>query len=277
MIVSIEGQEATAKSTMALTAPLPIVCFAFDIVQRRAIQGTAWDTYFKDLKIETIKYDRDYKGEPKPNWSGNDITIYELPSPIQLDSNRVTGYIRVWEYFMYLLADAYNDNDISTVVVDTMTIARRVKADAHLEGLNIGKAPGDYRKQLIQIEYGPINGAIENIYSLFAQSTKNLITTHHLMDEYKPQLISGQMQDAPTGNYLLEGWNKTYRAVDVALRNTKVKGQITSTFVKCGDNLSLEGGPCIPADWNGMAQLIMGSLGGRIEIPLRNLTPERTK
>lgn len=271
MIVSIEGNEATAKTTMALTAPLPIVAFCFDIGQRRAIQGTAWDTYFSNLKIETIKYDRNYKGEPKPNWSGNDITIYELPSPIQLDSTRVTGYIKVWEYFMYLLADAYNDPSINTVVIDTMTIARRVKADAHLEGINLGKPAGDQRKQLIQIEYGPINGAIENIYSLFAQSDKNLITTHHLMDEYKPQMIKGEMTEAITGNQILEGWNKTYRAVDVALRNTKDKGTIKSTFIKCGANLALEGSPCVPADWNGMAQLIMGSLSGRIEIPLRTI------
>ena len=269
MILSIEGDEATIKTTMALTSPLPIVCFAFDIGQSRAVNGTGWDTYFKDLKIAIVKYPKDGVVDKVQKWKDYDITIYELPSPIQLDNTRVTGYIKLWDYFITLLAETINDDYVQTVVVDTMTIARRVKADAHLEGLNIGKQPGDMRKQLIQIEYGPINGAIENIYAQFATTGKTLVTTHHLMDEYKPQLISGQMVDAPTGEKLLEGWNKTHRAVDVAIRNTKFKGKVTSTFVKCGYNLGLEGSPVVPNDWNGMVELIIGSLGGRIELPRR--------
>ena len=275
MIVSIEGDEKTAKTTFLLTAPLPIVLFAFDIGQQRAISGAQWDKYFAGKDIYTVKYPKGYAklDDIKPEWGNHDITIIELPSPIQLDTTRgTTGYVKLWQYFIYLLGEAASDDYVTTVGIDTMTIARRIKADAHLEELNDiamreGKPP---RKQLIQIEYGPINGAIENIYSVFATIGKTLITTHHLMDEYKPQMISGVMTEAPSGNKILEGWSKTYRAVDIAIRNELGKGNtITSKIVVCGPNISLQGVPISPPEWNSLVDLIAGGTGDRVQLPRR--------
>ena len=174
----------------------------------------------------------------------------------------------MWQYFIYLLGEAASDEYVNTVGVDTMTIARRIKADAHLEELNLsGDKP---RKQLIQIEYGPVNGAIENIYSVFATIGKTLVTTHHLMDEYKPQMISGVMTEAPSGNKILEGWSKTYRAVDIAIRNEVAKGNtITSKIVVCGPNISLQGVPINPPEWNSLVELIASGTGDRVQLPRR--------
>lgn len=276
MLLSIEGEEKTAKSTLALTAPLPIVLFGFDIGQDRAINGTQFDKYFKGLKIETIRYNRFGANDPtQVNWQGNDITIFELPQPIQLDSRKHEGYIALWDYFISLLGMAASDSNVASVIVDTATIARRTKTDAYLEELNLVAVRDSkpIRKQLLQIEYGHANDAMRNIYSLFATiPNKNLIALHHLTDEYKPQMVNGSMDSAPTGKRVLEGLTGTARYFDVCVRNEKapVSNSITSKIVTCGYNLGLEGMPIVPdPDWNSLVGLIEGSLSNRIVLPKR--------
>lgn len=286
MLLSIEGEEKTAKTTLAYTAPLPIVAFQFDIGQVRAINGYYYDKYFKDLKIETVRFNRfgtNDINKANPPWRDKDITIFELPQPIQLDSNKHEGYIALWDYFISLLGMAASDNAINTIILDTATIARRIKSDAHLEGLNNiaameHKPP---RKQLLQIEYGPINDAMRNIYSLMASIGKNFISIHHLTDEYKPQQVQGgAVESMPTGNRILEGLTGTYRYFDVAIRNEKGReGKLSSKILVCGYALSLEGMQIVPElDWNSLVDLISATLGGRIEIDRRSIqtVPQNT-
>lgn len=274
MLLSLEGSTATAKTTFALTAPLPIVCFSFDIGTNYAIQGLKYKEYFEGLNIHTIKYDRIHKDNNKVEsgvheeiWSKNDITIYELPSPIQLDDTRVTGYIALWNYFISLFGLAASSQVVNTIVLDTATIARSVKANAYLEELNMGNKP---RKQLLQIEYGHPNGAIENIYSVMATIGKTFIATHHMRDQYVPQLVNGQMESVPNGQLELDGWNKTHRFVDVALETIKDKGQFKARYIKCRMNPKLEGMELIgELNWNNLVEQISSSLEGRLVFPKR--------
>ena len=279
MLLSIEGEEATVKSTLALTAPLPIVMFAFDIGEQRAINGKMYDKYFKGLNIEIIRFNRlsgsNQVDAINPPWKNKDITVFELPQPIQLDTKKHEGYIALWDYFIGYLGLAVSDGSISSIIIDTATIARRIKVDAYLEELNVsastsGKPP---RKQLLQIEYGPANDAIRNIYSVAASVGKNFIAVHHLRDEYKPTQTPTGIESMPTGNRVLEGLDGTARFFDVCIRNEKDKktGKLKGTFVKCGYNLDLENSP-IPEEllnWDSIVDMISGSLGGRLNFGKR--------
>ena len=93
MILSIEGDEATGKTTLAYSAPLPIVGFAYDMGIERAIKGGKYEELFKDLDIRVLPYKKGvtYLENDTPPWEGPDITIFELPSPIQLDAMRLVG------------------------------------------------------------------------------------------------------------------------------------------------------------------------------------------
>lgn len=276
MLLSIEGPEKSGKSTFAYTAPLPIVGFQFDLGHDRAINGTQFEKYFEGLKIETHKYDRiKNKGKAiSPElWSGNDITIFELPQPLQFDSSLVSGYITLWEYFISLLGMVASDGNVNTIVLDTATVARGVKTNAYIEELN-QKAKANNtatRKQLLQIEYGHVNSAFENIYTIMKSLNKTFITVHHTRDERKDQMIRGELVSVPTGGIELDGWNKTYRFVDTAIRNSVIKGTgaVSSEIIVCGDNLSLVGGKFKDMDWNMLTDLISGSLGGRKEYAKR--------
>lgn len=268
MLLSIEGPEKTAKTTFAYTAPLPIVGFQFDLGADRAINGTKFDKYFKGLKIESHTYNRFGENNPEPIWDGNDITYYNLPKPLQLDSTDIRGYIALWNYFISLLGTACSDSNIATIVLDTGTLARDTAVNKYLEELN-QKAeqttpPSPKRKQLLQIEYGHPNSVIENIYTLMASLNKNFIVVHHTRPERKNQLLSsGEIANVETGQLELDGWNKTYRFVDTAIRNSLEKGVIQSEIIVCGDNLNLVGTKLPNMDWNMLVDLISGSLEGR--------------
>lgn len=264
MILSIEGPEATTKTTIAYTGPLPIVGFSFDLGTERAIYGTMYDKFFKGLDIKLINY--------MDKWDGKygDITVFEMPQPVQLDQNMLKGFMEQWSFFINHLNDAVVKQGVPTVVVDTMTLARRIKADAYLQELQENN-PSRPRKQLLQIEYGHANDSIKNIYTLMAGMRRNLIAIHHQTDERKDGVDKdGAVVSMMTGNKVLEGLNNTYRYVDVALVTSKGKDGIVGKMQKCGYNLSLEGNPISNPNWDNITGMISMSLGDRIKFDKRN-------
>ena len=282
MILSIEGDEATGKTTLAYSAPLPTVGFAFDMGIERAIKGGKYEELFAGLDINVVPYTpiEDYATmSDKPAWEGQDITIFELPNPIQLDSMRLQGNTKLWLYAINLMGAAFSDPKIATIVVDTMTVARRTKASSHLETLQNAAYDSmgqriqgvNLREQLIQIEYGKINDAIRDIYTTGAGVKKNLVATHHLTDERKSAPgPDGRIEQVLTGEKILEGLAQTHRFVDVAIRTSKEGGQIKGELRKCGYSLAMEGTVIANPTWDSLANLIAMATGDRIEIGRRN-------
>jgi hypothetical protein len=259
----------------------------------RAIKGGKYEELFKDLDIRVLPYKKGvtYLENDTPSWEGPDITIFELPSPIQLDSMRLRGNTDLWLYSINLMAAAFSDPAISTIVVDTMTIARRCKASSHLEVLQNtayladgSPAPdgkGGFRtprEQLIQIEYGKINDAIRDIYTTGAGvkqadgRPKNLVATHHLTDERAPGPTDEQGRETQvlTGKKILEGLAQTHRFVDIAIRLTKESQKIKGELRKCGYNLAMEGTILANPTWDSIANLVAMGTGDRIEVDRRN-------
>jgi hypothetical protein len=284
MLLSIEGDEATGKTTLAYSAPLPIVGFAFDMGIERAIKGGKYEELFAGLEINVIPYNKTIDHLDTEPWKDFDITIFELPSPIQLDSMRLRGNTDLWLYSINLMAAAFSDPKIASIVVDTMTVARRTKASSHLEvlqgaayapdGSPLPDGRGGFlrpREQLIQIEYGKINDAIRDIYTTGAGVKKNLIATHHLTDERKEAPDEhGKLVQILTGKKILEGLAQTHRFVDIAIRTSKEGGEIKSELLKCGYNLKLEGVTLENPTWNSIAELVLMGTGNRIDVGRRN-------
>ena len=269
MITSIEGDEATGKTTLAYTGPLPIVGFQFDMGAERAIYGGRYTQFFDGLDIHMEEYVPGIKADTL-TWN-HDITVFELPQPVQLSGTLMRGCKELWEYFIVLVAKAMSDPGVRTIVIDTMTVARRVKADAHLQDLQAQPSkPGEpTRIRLIQVEWGPPNDAIRHLYTMASGLKKNLYAIHHLTDERMQGFSKeGVPEQVLTGKRLLEGLNHTYRFVDLAIRMDKERGKGTiAEMLKCGYNLALEGtkkeNPCHDdlIDWVNM--------GGRLKLDRR--------
>ncbi|KKL50688.1 hypothetical protein LCGC14_2302980 [marine sediment metagenome] len=280
MILSIEGEKASGKTTLALSAPLPMVSFNFDMGIERAIKGGKYEELFAGLDILIVPYSKDATqlGDVPP-WEGHDITIFELPTPIQLDSMRLMGNIALWTYFVNLAAAALADPKVPTIGVDTMTMARRTKASANLENLqnaaydDQGNRIGSVRprEQLQQIEYGKVNNAIRDVYVTAEGSKKNLIATHHITDERKAMPgADGRIEQTLTGNRVLEGLGDTHNFVDVAILMSEEDGEIKGTLLKNGYNIAQKGIVLNNPTWDSIANLIAMGTGDRIEIGRRN-------
>ena len=123
MIVSLEGDEATGKTTWAFTAPKKIVGFQFDMGHRRALMGAKRE-WFEDAIVTTVAYNPEHPVDYS-NATG-DIIIWELPSPVMIDQIEIEGCIKLWNYFIIRIGEAFKDIEVRTIVVDTMTIARRI-------------------------------------------------------------------------------------------------------------------------------------------------------
>ena len=259
MILVLEADEASGKTTLSYT-PLPIVGFSFDMGHTRAINGKLWDKYFKGLDIKVVRYD---PKAPSQIVTG-DIVIYELPSQIQLDTERMVGCSELWNYFVGLASAAAQDSAVKTIVVDTMTLARRLKGDAYLQDLQ-RRNPQQPRKQLTQIEWGHANDTVRDVYNMCAALGKNLVATHHLTDERKPSVgRDGQVENLPTGQKVLEGYNRTYQHADIVLRMSAVKGHVEAVYEKCGYEMGLKGSTLVDPDWNMIVRQMKMVTGYRI-------------
>lgn len=269
MLISLEGMNATGKTTLAYSGPLPIVGFAFDMGWERAIYGTKHKELFAGLNIEVIEFDPD-KLEPDPITA--DITIYELPQPIQLDGMKLHGYTMLWTYFIVRLGVVLGNRAIRTIVLDTATTMRRVKADAHLEALQ-GTPEGKNRIQLIQIEYGKVNDPIRNIYTSTKSTRQNLVAVHHLTDERKDQMnAKGEMVQVLTGRKILEGLGNTSDFMDCSLLMEKDgKGGTVATWLKCGYNLAYEKQKVSNPTWDMLVELLVMATGGSLKLDRRKV------
>lgn len=283
-IVSIEGGNATQKTTFAYSAPLPIVGFAFDMGYERAFKGTAHEM-FDGLKVKVVDYEVTFDNSGKPTypkpqtqWADNDITIYKLPQPMQMDSYMLEGVSELWNYFLILMGWSFRDSKLASVVVDTMTIARKVRADGYLQELQEKGAlekPPNRRERLQQIEYGRPNDSIRELWTTAAGVDKNFIGLHHLKDEYMRTYTNGVADSQPTGNLELAGLNQedTYKLVDVALRFEKQLNngvmEVRSHFRKCGYDLDLENSALTLRNptWDKVMAFIDERQGGRLDLP----------
>lgn len=269
MILSVEGEEGSGKTAFAYTAPLPIVGFQFDLGADRAIYGAQYDKWFKGLAIHFQPYEANVR-LTKEVWREHDITILELPRTIQIGEVLV-GISEQWQVVRELMAKAATDPAVASVVCDTATLARRVSADAYLQGLQEKESdPNKRRQQLIQIEWGHANQEIHDIYNLYKATGKNFIAVHHLTDERVPlPNAQGIIEQTLTGNKILEGYNKTPQLVDVRMVMSVEGNQIKGVLKKCGYNLDLVGLPLMNPTWDSLTSIVSGSIGNRIEFGRR--------
>lgn len=262
MIISIDGDASTGKSTWAHTAPLPIVSFSFDLGFDRALFGTQFDKYFRDLVVVKHKYS---KGDTEPPKLGAaDITCYEMVPSIQLDPSRLTGYMELWSYFNSAFVEACVSPEVSTIVIDTMTLLNKYKQDAYLQELQQKTPQGQpARQQLQQIEYGRPSSDIRTVINTANGMGKNLVVTHHLRDEYKQGVKpDGSVGSMPTGNMEHDGVKDIMRLVDVQIRQEKAGGKLESRLIKCGPNLSYEGMKVGNLDWDGLVDMLSAGWHG---------------
>ena len=276
MILSVEGEPKTGKSTIAYTSPGKVIGFGFDIGAARAIYGTKFNELFDGKEINILKYEQpkdkvNSKGfideivTKYGDWDEFDIHIVEMPPPVQLDPVQFRGANEMWQTVMYLVVKAIEDEEVRSIVLDTGSMARRVAADAYLQTLQEG---GSTRSRLQQVEWGQPNDNIRRIYGLLGGTGKNLIVVHHLKDDRAPQRDkrSGNMEMALTGTRSYAGMVDSDALWDVGLRTIRdpKSNDISFMYTICGWDLSLIGKQMVGSTWNNMISQIDAGSEGRL-------------
>lgn len=279
MLLCLSGDIESGKSSLLYSAPLPIVCCAFDAGANRALYG---DRHFiqngVDIKVMKYPFEADDLDMHRLSWGRNNkksITVYLFPQELKV-STMLVGNRVLWNKMSAILGLALSTDWVKTVGVDTMTVARRVASDVHLERVQNSK-DGNGRVQLIQVEFGKVHDLVRAIYTQ-AQNTveayasegmqKHFIGTHHLTERRENYTNSQGVQESKivtkAGQPVLdlEGLPNTFRHVDVALRHEVVwipdaaKGQngrtavIEATYEKCGFSLMKSGDKLRNPTWN---------------------------
>jgi len=264
VIINVEGEEKSGKSSFAYTAPLPLVVFSTDLGHQRAIYGKLYPEFFQGLKIQEVKYKKPQiewvngQARAKVEWepfTGNDITVYEMPIPMQIDLNKVEGFMAQWSYMLTIYLAAMQDELVQSVAMDTMTLVYKNKCEAYLEELNT--RGGGARKQLLQVEYGHPNEGIRSLYDLARASGKNLVAVHHLRDHYvsRPK-ASGEIESVADGTLETDGMRETNKKVDIVLRIEKKDGKLWGKMPTCGPNLAMENTPILSPTWDSLMDMV---------------------
>ena len=248
-VLVIYGENKTGKTTLAMTAPSKIAWFEFDVggLSRAAWRFPKWQE-FVTLKqyarpIENLKASLSLVGRKE---------------------HRVEGMTELWERFIDDYEKALTDTGISTIVIDPYPqlwsilngSVLQAKQDVQIEkGLKSGRVMEQIalRERLTQIEYSDSNRIMRDIIYYARTQQKHLILIAYMDDEYKPQLVNGEVKDAPTGVRIPANWrwDRMKKELDIAVETTVVNKQ----FLKCevvvsGEGLSLTGLSLVEPTWS---------------------------
>jgi len=217
MIVGIWGEDKSCKTTLALTAPKPMVFMELDI--------GGFDRAIYRFQDEFNRGLIRYEAYPLPMTFGrfDPSTLTVRPSRI------VVGMKELFYQWASKYINHLRNPEIASIVIDTFTLHYGVTCDCYLQEkqeLQLPlKADGkgsdgkELRSQLLQIEYREPNTRIRGIIYNAKAAKKNLILVHHARDEYKPQpQRDGSIASSPTGKRERAGFSTLGDSADVIVK-----------------------------------------------------------
>lgn len=243
--LGIWGDIKTAKTSLALSFPKPLVHFDLDQSLIRAAHRYATKFSIEQLSLymPLITWMEAHGGQPPP-----DIISIPYQIPIKWPGTKVHGMIAMWDAFVNDVMTAYSTPWVRSVSMDTGTMVWSVATTAHLERVQITNPD---RQNLIQIEYSRPNTELRGLYGGATTYHKNLCITHHVGGLYQDQLTSKGVEQMRVGD-TWDGFSKMGTLVDLVGRTYITKQNPMMAGGKpliipalrvdtCGLTLSLEG------------------------------------
>lgn len=217
IIYNVQGVTKTGKSTFPFWGPGPIAVFDFDrrletVVQRAIsgkLTGTPKEIVWIPFKMPSISVTNREKS-----------TMLEMQAKDHLDK-----FIR---NFKMALESSMKKGGIRTISIDTGT-----------ELLDLRKCSEFGRVASIPTrDLGGVNQDMSNWMRLGEDYNANVVWVHHVKDEWvKITGENGRESQAPSGNKVIDGWNKSDQACQVTLE-TAVRGDKFQLKVLGGSGLN---------------------------------------
>lgn len=231
LIMGIYGDIKTGKTSLALTAPKPLVHFDLDQGFERAEPRVA------KFRIKRIPPNGPNLTEDL--FQNYDIVTKPYQIPLRFSGQKVHGMIGLWEMFLEDYRIACTSPHVKSLVVDTGTVLWAVRTQAHLEKIQKERPE---RTNLIQIEYAVPNADMRAVYGAARTYGKNLIITHHLGGVYEQKLTPQGVQEIRVGD-TWAGFSGMGAIVDMVARTTLQRNPLAVVLKveTCGYTLALEG------------------------------------
>lgn len=229
-VITVRGPYDSAKSTLGLTIPGYKVIIDLEYGSHRA----AWRFPKETYSIWTLP--DELRTEP----SIDGIEDSALDDIVFIPGQMLRGWREAFAAIARKYIDSLRNPDVDIVIFDTAKELWTMITKSHLQRMHeeqfqeAKKAapPGvsdaeieqgvNFRKRLIQIEYGDPNSQMKKIIDLARQWRKTLVLINHERDEYVNTYENGREVSKSTGRKELDGWTKTMDLADWVLATNRV-------------------------------------------------------
>ena len=214
LIASISGPQKTGKTNLALTAPAPIAFYDMDMGTEGVVE-----------KFAAIK---------KVYRSQYDYRMLTAPD--------IAGIIVMWEKMKKDFIWGLESPDVATPIVDTGTEMWEL-----LRMARFGKLT-----QVKPFHYGPVNAEFRDLIRLAYASSKDVIFTHKMKNEY--------IDDRRTGKIERAGFSDMGFLVQINIETWYSEGEFGATIVDCRQNMDVAGMELTGemCDWEFIKGLVFG-------------------
>ena len=231
MIIGVWGDDKTCKTTLALSAPKPLLSMEFDLGGFDRAKGR----FLQDVSSGLITN----KSYVMPVQFGSIDEINKSLRPSKI----VVGMKELFYKFLMDYLTALKDPKISTIVIDTGTILWNITSQSYLQEKqeaqldpagNLRPGERSLRSSLSELEYREPNDRMRGIVYNAKNYNKHLIIVHHSADEYANQMNGkGEMVKMATGKKERSGWKRLGDAADLIVHTyTKQVVQADQRTVK---------------------------------------------
>ena len=240
LVVGGYGDIKTAKTSLGLTFPKPLVHFNLDLGFHRASHR------FPGHRVIPANVPL----TPADLASNTHILSKDYIIPVKFPGMKTKGILDLWMgAIIPELIACVQDPATASILIDTGTIMWAIAKDAQLERVQNSNTN---RANLIQIEYALPNQELRALMSAARDSGKNMYITHHVGGVYKDLPDQqGRVSSVRVGD-TWDGWSHLGAIVDVVGRNriiNEVKQTVPPTVERvpvfdietCGYTLHAEG------------------------------------
>jgi hypothetical protein len=183
LLLAVYGAIKTAKTSLLLSMPKPLVVLDFDQSFDRAVGRLM--AIEPDLAI--VKVMPEEKLEPAL-LDQYDVIVRQYDMPLQAMRQRLHGFVTLWEdLVMPEFQMACNHTRVASIGLDTGTLFWNIDHQAQLERVQIiAEAKNSVRITLDPLEYARPNTDARGLLAQTRNKFKNFMAVHHVGPKYGP-------------------------------------------------------------------------------------------
>jgi hypothetical protein len=222
IVLAIEGDDKSGKTSLALSAPGPIYHMDVDVggynrashrFRALAESGQIFSKTYHPPKVAIL------------NPLRQKLIAGQRAPTILKPSFKLEGWSEAWYEMLQDFADVLEDKIVSksgepfkTIIADSWPMVWDFCTRGFLQEVQT-RNPSANRSSLIEIEYGEPNARMRTMIYAARQMGKNLVCTHQLTEVREERIVNGDIKTVVIpGQFKHTGWRHMDKEVDLTVR-----------------------------------------------------------